>query len=300
MIKVGIIGLGGIFKKAYLPVISENRDGFDYYFSSSNEETKMMLKQTYGFTNFCETIDELIACEIEACFVHSATVAHFEVAKALLTKGIHVFMDKPLSEEFEETKELFRLAEANNVYLMTGFNRRFVPSLEHIKGLADKRLIYLEKNRALAEFSPKFAINDMFLHLVDTAVYLLDSPNINIVSSTVLGTDTLEYATLQLEADNALAIVSMDMKSGAHTEVFRSTSPEGIVTINNLGQTTKETPKGVMNIAQSDWTPTLVERGFDSMVKAFLHFLTTGETSELRQENVLLSHEICHKILQEN
>ena len=295
--KIGVIGLGGIFQKAYLPVISQNRKGFDFYFASQNEETKKMLKEDYGFTHFCHNLDELLELGIEACFIHSATVAHYEVAKKCLEANIHVLMDKPLSEELDETKELLTLAESNQVILMTGFNRRFVPSLDIIKEIPNKRVIYLEKNRAFTEQEHKFAINDIFLHLVDTAVYLLDSSDIKIVSSKLVGEETLEYVTLQLEAGGVTAIVSMDMKSGAHTEMFRSTSPEGIFTVNNLSKTTKETPEGNFEIATSDWTPTLVNRGFDSMVKAFLSFLQTGETSQLKQDNVLRSHEICQSVL---
>lgn len=295
---IGVIGLGGIFKKAYLPVISANRKNVDYYFASQNEATKNMLRDKYGFTHFCETLDDLIKLEVDAVFIHAATVAHFKTAKQVLEAGIHVFMDKPLSEEFEETKELLNLAKEHGVELMVGFNRRFVPSVEHIFSQDNKRVIYLEKNRAFAEQETKFAINDMFLHLVDTAVYLLDSPDIKIVSSKLVAESSLDYVTLQLEAGNTTAIVSMDMKSGAHTEIFRSTSIDGIIQVTNLGETTIETPKEVKKLNTSDWTPTLVTRGFDSMVKAFLNFLETGDTSNLRQDNVLLSHEICKKVLE--
>lgn len=295
--KIGVIGLGGIFKKAYLPVFSANRKNVEYCFASQNEATKDMLKEEYGFTNFYQTSDDLLKEEVKAVFIHVATMAHYETAKTFLKASIHVFMDKPLSENFEETKELLELAEANNVMLMVGFNRRFVPSLEQLTTQENKRIIYLEKNRAFAEQEPKFAINDMLLHLVDTAVYLLDSANISILSSQVVATSYLEYVTLQLVSESTTAVISMDMKSGAHTEIFRSTAPSGIIQVNNLSETVIETQKEVRKINTSDWTPTLVHRGFDGMVKAFLNFLETGDKSKLRQKNVLLSHEICHNIL---
>lgn len=295
--KIGVIGLGGIFKKAYLPVISANRHEIDYYFASLNEETKEMLKNKHGFTHFYDSLEELIELKIEACFIHAATLAHYKLAKKCLEAGIHVFMDKPLSEELDETTELLALAEENNVLLMVGFNRRFAPSVSTIMEQPNKRVIYLEKNRAFAEQVPKFAINDMFLHLVDTAVYLLDDSDIKIESIKVVGEDILEYAIVQLATKETTAIVSMDMKSGAHTEVFRSTSPNGITEVTNLSQTTIETPGQVQRLSVSDWTPTLVTRGFDDMVKAFLMFLKTNDKTGLRQRNVLLSHEICRKVL---
>lgn len=295
--KIGVIGLGNIFQKAYLPVISENRDGIEYYFATKNNETKIKLRERYGFTHFCSTLDELIEEGIEACFIHSATVAHFNVAKKCLELGIHVFMDKPLSESFSEASQLLELARDKQLVLMTGLNRRFAPSVGKLKSLEGKRVIYLEKNREFAEFTPKFAINDMFLHLVDTAVYLLDSPNVTISYSKLIGDDVLEYAVVHLETDKTMAIVSMDMKSGAHTEIFRATSPSGVMTVTNLSQVSLETPMSVNNLSVSDWTPTLATRGFDTMVTSFLEFLKTGDKNNLKQENILLSHFICEKIL---
>lgn len=298
--KIGVIGLGGIFKKAYLSILSKNRQDCEFYFTSENKDTINMLKHQYGFHHVCHSLDELLALDIDACMIHSATVAHYDVAKKCLEAGVHVFMDKPLSETIDETRELLALAEQQGVVLMTGFNRRFAPGVMDIKELPGKRIIYLEKNRAFAEFSPTFAINDMFLHLVDTAVYLLDSSNIKVVSSKLVGEDILEYATLQLEADGVTAIISMDMKSGAHTELFRATSKSGVVTMNNLSDITYETPKETNYVKVPDWTPTLVKRGFDDMVNAFLHFVRTDDASGLRQEHVLLSHELCHIMLNRN
>lgn len=295
--KIGVIGLGNIFQKAYLPVISENRKGIDYLFATKNEEMKTILREQYGFKFFYHSLDELIANGIEACFIHSATVAHYTLAKQCLNAGIHVFMDKPISEKFNETKELIELANEKKLVLMSGLNRRFSPGVDQLKHLEEKRVIYLEKNRSCAKFTPTFAINDMFLHLVDTAVYLLDSSEVRVSFSKLVGKDILEYAVVHLETNNTTAIVSMDMRSGAHTEVFRGTSPSGIMTISNLNKVTVETPIGMSHSLSSDWTPTLVTRGFDLMIKSFLEFLKTGNKKKLRQENILLSHEICHHIL---
>ena len=49
---------------------------------------------------------------------------HGAVVRQLLQAGIHVFVDKPLSEELAEVKELQALAAAKNLRLMVGFNRR--------------------------------------------------------------------------------------------------------------------------------------------------------------------------------
>ena len=212
-------------------------------------------------------------------------------------RNFHVFIDKPLSENYEETRELIELAEKNNLILMLGFNRRFAPSVESIKELPNKRVITLEKNRIFEEYSPEFVVYDLLLHLIDTAVYLLDSSGVKLVSSTLKGSDVLEYATVQLEADDTTVFISMDMKSGANTEMYRGTSKEGIVTVTNLVNVTHQKEGTVTQLPQSDWATTLYKRGFVSMVTEFFEALETGNRRQLKQEHVLLSHEICQQIL---
>ena len=96
--------------------------------------------------------------------------------KKCLTEGIHVFVDKPVSENFAEVEELFALAKAKQKLLMVGFNRRFAPMVDQLKQIPDKRMIYLSKHRQAASHDTKYVIYDLFLHLVDTGVYLLDEP----------------------------------------------------------------------------------------------------------------------------
>lgn len=295
--KIGIIGLGNIFQKAYLPTLAENRQAHSYYFTSKNEETKKLLKNNYGFTNFAETLDELLEEGIEACLIHSATVAHYELAKKCLNAGVHVLMDKPLSEEYEETKELIELAEEKNLTLMIGFNRRFTPTVNQLKALPNKRVIYLEKNRTFAEYDTKFAVYDLFLHLVDTAVYLLDSSDIKIISSHIEETKILEYMTVILQDGQTTAILTMDMKSGANTEMYRVTSDQGIMTVANLSEISHQKGTEITKKLVSDWEKTLVTRGFEPMLKAFLEHLEGNNEVGVRQKNVLLSHKICDDLL---
>ena len=295
--KIGVIGLGNIFQKAYLPILSSNRSEHTFYFASQNEKTKEKIKEAYGFDHFFNSLEELLEIGVEACMIHSATGAHYELAKKCLESGIHVFIDKPLSENYEETRELIELAEKNNLILMLGFNRRFAPGVESIKELSNKRVITLEKNRIFEEYSPEFVVYDLLLHLIDTAVYLVDSSDVKLVSSTLKGGDVLEYATVQLEADDTTVFISMDMKSGANTEMYRGTSKEGIVTVTNLVNVTHQKEGTVTQLPQSDWATTLYKRGFDSMVTEFFEALETGNRRQLKQEHVLLSHEICQQIL---
>lgn len=50
---------------------------------------------------------------------------HFEVAKELITKGIHTLVVKPLSPKVDEVKELIKLQKQNDVYCAVEFHKRY-------------------------------------------------------------------------------------------------------------------------------------------------------------------------------
>lgn len=91
----------------------------------------------------------MIEAKIDACFVHVATKVHGAVVRQLLQAGIHVFVDKPLSEELAEVKELQALAAAKNLRLMVGFNRRFAPYTEVLKIFLKNKQFLLKKTASI-------------------------------------------------------------------------------------------------------------------------------------------------------
>ena len=74
--KIGVIGLGNIAQKAYLPTYSECRHLAEFVLATRNPETRQKIADQYGFTETVGTIEELIEAKIDACFVHVAT-SHF-------------------------------------------------------------------------------------------------------------------------------------------------------------------------------------------------------------------------------
>ena len=297
--KIGVIGVGNIAEKAYLPTYAKNQGTLTFYFATRNEQTKKRIKEMYGFSHLYETIDELIAEKIEACMIHAATKVHYELAKKCLEQGIHVFIDKPLSTSLHEVAELQALAKKNQVVLMIGFNRRFAPMVEELKQLPNKRLIQLQKNRIAAQETTEFVVYDLFLHLVDTAVYLLDEPITQVNSKIIEKNDYLELAMLHLETANQTAILTMDLRSGANTEQYQVTSEQGTYEVRNLTQMTIQQEGQTRQKEFGDWTNTLEKRGFEPMIMAFFEQIqhTQPNNQQLKQTGVYQSHELCEQMI---
>lgn len=298
--KIGVIGLGNIAQKAYLPSYLALQDQADFYFATRRESVQKELQQRYQLAHMHTNLDELIDQGIEACFIHTATSSHYELIKRCLTEGIHVFVDKPVSENLSEVEELFALAKTKQRLLMVGFNRRFAPMVDQLKQIPDKRMIYLSKHRQAASHDTEYVIYDLFLHLVDTGVYLLDEPIIAHTSQIKESADGLETATLILETAHTTAIMTMDLKSGANTEDYRITAKSGTYDARNLTALTEHIEGKTIEHEFGDWETTLNKRGFYPLVTAFIAAVANPTAVDLRQEQVIKSHQLCQEMIAAN
>lgn len=297
--KIGVIGIGGIAQKAYLPTYTKIRKEADFIFATRNSDVRKALVEEHHFETVVETIDQLLTQKIEACFIHAATRVHFELAKKCLEAGVAVFIDKPVSEDFQEVRLLQELAKEKNLLFMVGFNRRFAPMVDQLKQLTQKRVIHLEKNEPDHAMAVQYGIYDLFIHLVDTAVYLLDDEIMSVHSKIREENGQMVYAQMQLSTATSECLLSMDLMSGGKMERYQVNSPKQTMILEQLTDLTIK--RGQKEEVQrfGDWTTTLEKRGFEQLVLQFIAALK-GKDVDLRQADVSLSHELCEQMLQQH
>ena len=75
--------------------------------------------------------------EVEAVVVTAPTPAHYELAKAALLTGRHVFVEKPIALAVSEAEELVALAEARGRVLMVGHLLMYHPAVARLKQMVD-------------------------------------------------------------------------------------------------------------------------------------------------------------------
>ena len=145
----------------------------------------------------------------------------------------------------------------------------------------------------------QFGIYDLFIHLVDTAVYLLDDEIMSVHSKIREEKGQMTYAQMLLSTATTECILSMDLMSGGKMERYQVSSSEQTLILDQL--TDLKIKRGTVEESQrfGDWTTTLEKRGFEQLVVSFIAALN-GEDVDLRQENVLLSHELCEQMLRQH
>ena len=77
----------------------------------------------------------------QIAIVCSPASIHVEISLVLVQAGVHVLIEKPISNTFEGLEELNHEAVKNNCVLMVGYNLRFLSSLNKFKDLIDDNSI---------------------------------------------------------------------------------------------------------------------------------------------------------------
>ena len=296
MLKIGVLGLGSIAQKAYLPVYVKSNQRATFVYATRNQEVQAQLMEKYRLPKIYDTLDDLIEQKIDACMIHTATHTHIEMIEKCLSHGIHVYVDKPISEDITEVRRMYELAKRKNCLLIVGFNRRLAPFVQQLKQLPEKRVLTLSKNRIGKAQSVQFEIYDLFLHIVDTANYLLDEEIIAMTSYIKSCDQHLEFASMTLETAHSLAHLTMDMFAGANQENYQITTKNGTYHLKNLMEMTHYNQSGITVTGFNDWQTTLEKRGFEQAVNQFIDLLEQGNYQYV-QEKSLLSHELCAQML---
>ena len=137
-------------------------------------------------TNFLDIIGK-----VDAASVAVPTPQHYEVARALIDAGIHVLVEKPLTDSEETGRELTKLAEARHTVLQVGHIERFSSAYRTLSKMISQPL-YFESYR-IAPWKNRGVevdvILDLMIHDIDMIIGLVGSPvaGVAAVGAPVLG-----------------------------------------------------------------------------------------------------------------
>lgn len=293
--KFGIIGIGDIAQKAYLPIVTTIEE-CDLILFSKDEQKLKNIQKKYKAVDYVTDLLSL-SQQVDAVFIHAATEAHFNYCNYFLDKGIPVYVDKPISYRLHEIKQLFELAESRNVLFRTGFNRRHVPMISslHAEGTPDM-LIY-QKNRLYLPNDIRTFIFDDFIHVVDTLRFLINAPIDKVSASGQFAEGKLLSVMLRFNSEKTMAVGIMNRNSGRNEEVIEVFMDGKKHIIENLN-TKKELSMNREKIYQfNDWLPVLHRRGFENIIETFLNELQDGKHFRPQDLDSLKTHEICEEIV---
>jgi predicted dehydrogenase len=236
MFKIGVFGAGHLGKIHMQQWQQVNEAELVGFYDPSDEMAAIAIEK-YNVPRFTD-VDELIAAS-DALDIVSPTIYHYDIARACLQNGKHLFIEKPLSHTLEEGLELVKMVKEANVKCQVGHVERYNPAFLAV-GEQLMHPMFIEAHR-LAQFNPRgtdvSVILDLMIHDIDIVLCLVKSPVKRISASGVsVLSETADIANARIEFDNGcvanLTSSRMSLKNMRKMRLFQRDAYIGIDFLN--------------------------------------------------------------------
>ncbi|MGH9462544.1 MAG: Gfo/Idh/MocA family protein [Vicinamibacteria bacterium] len=201
-------------------------------------ERARAVAEQYG-VSATEDYRELVP-QVRAASVTVPTVAHREVALALMESGIDVLVEKPMASSVEEASEMLAMARTKEIVLGVGHTERYNPAVEAvIEHCRSPRFIEVHR---LASFDARSldidVVLDLMIHDLDVVTSLVRSEvsRVEAIGVPVL-TDRVDIANARLRfASGCVANLTASRISQEKMRKLRVWQSDSYVSLDYLNQ----------------------------------------------------------------
>ena len=309
-VKVGVIGAGRM-GAYHIGVLSELLGVELAGVVDVDPQRRKAIQDTYHVPTYSDCKD--LFGRVDVAVVAVPTTSHYPVTKELLGNGIHVLLEKPCANNLDHARELFKLAQGNNLILHIGHVERFNGAVQELHKIVEKPL-FVECKR-MGPFAERIqddgVVLDIMIHDIDIILNLIKS---KVVTAHVVGasvfTEIDDLVSAQLEFENGcIANIVASRASQNKVRTLSVTQKDSFVVLDYTDQeiyvhrkssSEHQMSKGSLRYKQES----LVERIFvhkDNPLKLELqHFIDcvkNGSPRNVAVDNELYSLEIALDIL---
>ncbi|WP_436873001.1 Gfo/Idh/MocA family protein [Kosakonia sacchari] len=300
-LRIGVVGLGGIAQKAWLPVLGAATDWTLAAAWSPTREKALRVCETWRIP-YADSLVSL-AAQCDAVFVHTSTASHYAVVSELLNLGVHVCVDKPLAENLQDAERLIELAARKKLTLMVGFNRRYSPLYRELKQqMPQAASLRMDKHRtdSVGPHDLRFTLLDDYLHVVDTALWLAGGAA-QLKSGTLLTNDdgAMIYAEHHFSVEHLQITTSMHRRAGSQREWVQAVTDGGLFDITDMREWREERGQGVVARPVAGWQSVLEQRGFAGCARHFIECVQNQTVPETAGEQAILAQRVVDKLWRE-
>ena len=234
-LKVGVIGVGHLGEyhvQKYKTISNVDLVGVvDADLDRADEISGRYDVRAYG--NHEEILDK-----VDAVSLAVPTEMHFEVAKDVLSKGIHLLIEKPITYEIEPADIMVTIAWEKDLVFQVGLVERFNPAVVMMESLLS-RPVFLESHR-MNEFTTRGidvdVVLDLMIHDLDIILHNVQSEirEVHAVGMSVItGKTDVANARIVFE-DGTVANFTASRVSSQTLRKIRVFQPDAYLSVNCL------------------------------------------------------------------
>ncbi len=192
-IRVGIIGAGKM-GLSHFSIVNAMRDTGVVAVCDTSRYVLSVLSKYVGVETFTSPEEMIDRAGLDAVFIATPSSTHFDCARHALDKGLHLFVEKPLTLSPAESKALSAMAIERGKVNQVGFHNRFIGTFQeaarliragalgevsNIHGSAFGQVVIKEQNRTWRAKRSEGGgcLHDYASHVIDLMNFLVGPPS---------------------------------------------------------------------------------------------------------------------------
>jgi len=202
----------------------------------ANHDRGSEIARRYGVKAYSN--HEQILDRVDAVSLAVPTEMHFEVAKDILAKGVHLLIEKPITYELEPADTMVKMARERGLVFQVGLIERFNPAVEKMASLLNQP-VFLESHR-MNEFTIRGidvdVVLDLMIHDLDIILHNVaaDIREVHAVGMSVItGKTDIANARIVFE-DGTVANLTASRVSSKTLRKIRVFQPDAYLSVNCL------------------------------------------------------------------
>ena len=137
MVNIGVVGCGRIAKRFIPEAAKVDAVRISALYDTSHQAAEAIATDP---TIICNSYEELVE-RVDAVYIATPHLAHYQQAKYALQQGRHVLCETPMVLRKEEAEELLALAKERNLVLLEANKTAYCPAFNHLITLIKSGLI---------------------------------------------------------------------------------------------------------------------------------------------------------------
>lgn len=220
-VRLAIIGCGGVAQSKHIPAIMRLQTIWEPVslagIAVRNEAQGRKVEHMYRtawYADYRQMLDEV---QPDGALVLGPDDRHYEFTMECFNRGIHVLVEKPITRNLVQAREMCETADRLGLTLMTVSNKRYAPPYLRAKAALPPRP---------AAFLGKFCLGYDYVdileggtvHLFDLARYFMG----DVAAVQAVGTHHYDFNRRNYDFDNAC--INLEFASGAVGNIFTSST----------------------------------------------------------------------------
>jgi predicted dehydrogenase len=187
--------------------------------------------QTRAFKTHHDIMDQ-----VDAVSLVVPTEIHFEIAKDILSSGIHLLIEKPITYRLEDADNLLSLAQKGGLVLQVGLVERFNPAVVKMEALLNAP-VFIESHRMNLFTTRGIDVDvvlDLMIHDLDIILHVIPSEvkELHAVGMSVI-TKKTDIANVRMIFENGtVANLTASRVSNKTLRKIRVFQPDAYLSVN--------------------------------------------------------------------